>query len=293
MENETFETVENETYEAPVAETVEQSVAYEQEFEGAAEETQEFAADNGSVLDKVKALPKKIWALVAAGVVAVIALIVVLSILGNTYKTPIKAAEKLLNTKSVSKIIDKAPTLLNGFGDSEAKKLIKIAKKSDQYKDMIEDAEDAFEEATEMLKDEYGKNYKIEIKVEDKEKLEKDDVRDFRDQLRDISDLADNLDDLDSDDYEDMADELGISKGQAKDAVKELKKFCKECKSAKVSAGYELEIVVSIDGSEAEEPTETEMTVRVFKVDGRWVPDVFSLVENLGMGALGSVMNGF
>lgn len=293
MENETMETMENEVCETPVTETLEQPVEVPQEFAGVEEAPEAFVASEESVVDKVKALPKKIWIAVAAGVVALIALIVVLSALGNTYKTPLKTAEKLLNSKSVSKIVDKAPSILNGFGETEAKKLIKIVKKSDQYKDMIEEAEDAFQDAIEDIKDQYGKNYKISIDVQDKEKLEKDDVRDFRDQLRDISELSEQLEDLDSDDYEDMADELGISKGQAKDAVKQLKSFCKECKSAKVSAGYELDIVLSISGSEVDEPDETEMTVRVFKVAGRWVPDVFSLVEDMGIGALAGMMGGF
>lgn len=243
--------------------------------------------------EKVKAIPRKIWIIAGAAVVALVAVIVVVSLLGNTYKTPIQAAEKLVNTKSVEKILDRAPTLLNGFGDGEAKKLIKIIKKSDQFGDTLEDAEDAYEELVQNLKDEYGNNYKIKLKIDEKEKLEKEDTKEFRDQLRDVSDFEEQLKDMDPDDYEDMADELGISKSQAKDMVKQLRSFCKMCKTAKVTAGYELSVIVSITGSELEEPEEQDMTVRVFKVDGRWVPDVFSLVESIGILGLGSLMGGF
>ncbi len=242
------------------------------------------------LLEKVKTLPRKVWIIAGAGVAVLIAAIIVLSLLGNTYKTPIQTAEKLLNTKSVEKIIDRAPTLLNGFGESEAEKLIKILKKSDQYKDTLEDAEDAFAELMEGLEDEYGDNFKIKLKIEDKEKLEREDVREFRNKLRDISDLGEQLDDMDSDDYEDMADDLGITKSRAKDMVKALESFCDECKSAGVKEGYELSVVASITGSELDEPEEMDITVRVFKVDGRWVPDVFSLMGGLDFDDLASMI---
>ena len=257
------------------------------------EKGKELLVKCGPVWEKIKALPRKIWIIAGAGVAALIAVIIILSLLGNTYKTPIQTAEKLLNIDSVEKIIDRVPSLLNGFGESEAEDIIKIVKKSDQFKDVMEDAEDAFDEMLENAKDEYGKNFKINLEIDDKEKLEKDDTKEFRNKLRDISDLSEQLDDMDSDDYEDMADELGISKSQAKKLVKALKSFCKECKSASVKEGYELSLIVSLTGSELDEPEETEFTVRVFKVDGRWVPDVFSLIESIGIGRLMGMIGSF
>ena len=250
----------------------------------AVDKAKELVANKGALLDKIKAIPRKVWIFAGAGVLALIAVIVALSLLGNTYKTPIQAAEKLLNTKSVTKIIDNAPSVLNGFGESEAKKIINILKKSDQYDDAIEDAEDAYAEMIETMQDEYGKNYKISIKIDNKEKLEKEDLKDFRDQLRNVADMGEELDEMGTDEYEDMADSLGISKSQAKDLTKAAESFCKKCKSAKVTAGYELDLIVPLNGSELDEPEEQEMTVRVFKVDGKWVPDVFSLVSDMGLG---------
>ena len=234
----------------------------------------------GTVVAKAKKIPAKLWIILGAGIATLAIIIAILLMAGNTYKTPLQTAEKLLNMKSVEKIVDKAPSLLNGFGTSEAKSILKIIKKSDTYKDTMEDAEDYFDDAIDTLKDEYGNNYKIKIKVEDKEKLDRDDVREFRDQLRDIGEYRDDLKDLESDDFEDIADELGISKSKVKDMVKEAEDFCKRCKSAKVSKGYELSIVVSIDGSEADDPEELDLNICVYKVDGRWVLDVLSLVEN-------------
>lgn len=238
------------------------------------------------VLEKIKSLPKYVWGIVAGGVVALIALVVVLSLLGNSYKTPIQKAEKLLNAKSLSKIVDKAPSILNGFCETEAKNILKIIKKSDDYADAMEDAEDEFADIIESVQDECGKNYKIALNVEEKEELERADVRAFRDELRDIAEYAEDLDEMDSDDYEDMADEMGITKSQAKDLVKQLEKACKKCKTASVTAGYKLSVVVSVSGSEMDEPEETELTVNVFKVDGRWVPDVFSLMDEINIYSL-------
>lgn len=257
----------------------------------------ELVANPQTILEKIKAVPVKIWAMIGGGIAAIIAIIVVLSLLGNTYKTPIKAAEKVLNSKSVKQVIDRAPAILNGFGENEAKVLIGIAKKTDQYKDNIEDIEEKFDEAIEFAEETLGKNYKISLKVTDKDKLDKDDLKTFRNQLRDIAKLADQLEDLDNDDYGDMADELGISKAQVKKAVKNVLAFCKDCKKAKVQKGYELTIEVKVTGKELDEPVELEIALDVFKVAGRWVPGVFTAADkvmgslNMGdlMGILGSL----
>lgn len=275
MENNIYENNPEVEYQAPV----------EQPFEIPAEDTAfDFGANEQpkkkSFIEKIKSIPKKVWILIGAGIAAIIAVIVVLSLLGNTPEAPVKAAEKILNSKSASKMIDQLPSVLNGFGESEAKKVLKILKKSDQYDDAIEDANDAVEELREQLADEYGDNFKIKLKVVEKEELEKDDTKAFRNQLRNIADMKDRIDDMDSDDYEDMADQLGITKSQAKDLVKALESFFDKCKDAKVSEGYELTVEASITGSEVDDPETFEFSINVFKVDGRWVPDVFSLYQD-------------
>lgn len=261
------------------------------------------------LLDKIKAVPKKIWMFAAAGVAALVVIAIVLSMLGNTYKTPIKAAEKLLNSHSVKQVIDRAPAILNGFGEDEAEALIKLAKKTDLYKDNIEEIEEAFDEAIEMVEENVGKNYKVSLKVTDKEKLEKDDLKEFRDNLRAIGKMGSMLEDLDSDDIEDAADETGLTKAQVKKAIKTMESFCDECKEAKVQKGYELTIQVKLTGKELEEDVELEIAFDVFKVDGRWVPGVFSAADKVldsldlstllgiagGMGGMdiGGLMSGF
>lgn len=267
--------------EAPEAAPAEKKNVITDTLAKVADKGKELIDNPKPLLDKIKAVPKKIWAFVGAGIAALVVIAVVLSMLGNTYKTPIKAAEKLLNSKSVKQVIDRAPALLNGFGENEAETLIKIAKKTDYYKDNIEDIEDTFDEAIEMVEDAVGKNYKVSLKVTDKEKLEKDDLKAFRNNLRDVAELGEYLDELDNDDYDDMADELGISKSQVKKAVKTLQNFCKDCKSAKVKKGYELTVEVKLTGKELDEPVEFEINIDVFKVDGRWVPGVFTAADKV------------
>ncbi|MBQ8769177.1 MAG: hypothetical protein IJZ15_06000 [Oscillospiraceae bacterium] len=311
MENENLENVSapeteeiQETVEAAVevAETAEVTEAAPAESKKSITDILACVADKGKelienpkpLLDKIKAVPKKIWIAIGGGVAALIAIIVVISLLSNTYKTPIKAAEKVLNSKSVNQVLNRAPALLNGFGEDEAKVLIGIAKKTDYYKDYSEDIEDGFESVIEMLEENVGKNYKISLKVTDKEKLEKDDLKAFRTQLRSIGKMGSMLEDMENEDYADMADELGISKAQAKKAVKNILAFCKDCKSAKVQKGYELTIEVKLTGKELDEPIEQEIHFDVFKVDGRWVPGVFTaadkVMDGLGMGDLMGIM---
>ena len=83
--------------------------------------------------------------------------------------------------------------------------------------------------------------------------------------------ILEKYEDLDSDDYEDIADELGISKSQAKKVVKIAKSVGKKLKKAKVTKGYELEVVRILKGSELDEPEESDSTVYVYKVNGRWI----------------------
>ncbi len=287
--------------------TVEETVVPEETAEAAPQEAKKSftdvlsnVADKGKaliedpkpLLDKIKSVSKKVWMMIGGGVAALIAIIIVLSLLGNTYKTPIKAAEKLLSSKSVNQVLNRVPALLNGFGEDEAETLIRIAKKSDTYKENVGDIEEMFEQVIEGLEENLGSNYKIKLKVTDKEKLEKDDVKAFRDQLRKIGKMEKQLDEADADFIEDVADETGLSKAQVKKAIRTAEDFCEDCKEAKVKKGYELTVEVKITGSELDEPTELEIPVNVFKVDGRWVPDVFSLAENAMSLVMGGVMGG-
>ena len=227
-------------------------------------------------VEKVKKVPKKTWKTIAIAVAVLIVGLFTLSIFTNTYKTPLNLYTKYMNAKTHKNIYNDQVKLLNGLGSSELKAVIKIMKKSDDYKDDLEEMQESWEKRVESYKEQYGDNYKFSIKIEDKEKLDKDDCKDYQDELRDyaksmLSDLEEEYEDYDSDDWSDLADSLGISRSNAKKYVKTLEELYKDLKKAKVTAGYELDIVIKITGSELDEPSEQERTVHVYKINGRWV----------------------
>lgn len=241
------------------------------------EEYQPEAPAKGGFMEKVKNIPKKLWMMLGAGVAIVVALIVVLSLASNTPKSPVNAAEKLVNSKKLNQVIDRAPNLLNGFCEKEARQLIKIAKSTEMYEDAEEDAEELFAQGIELVEEILGKNYKIEFKVMDKEKIDKDDCEDFQDMLNEagemLSERVEELEDMDDDELEEGADQLGLKKGDIKKAIKILKSICKKVEKAKVSAGYELELKIIISGKELDDDIELELPINVWKVSGHWVPD--------------------
>ena len=224
--------------------------------------------------------PKKklglIIGIVAAVVVLAVAAYFIYGALTNTYKTPIKNAEKIANSDSID-IEDMVLDQLNGFAKKEYKELLSLMAKSDTYKEMFESLEESLEQQIESNKARYGDNYKVKIKIEDKEKLDKDDLEAFEDalhtkgedQLKAMED--EGVDDYTDDQWEQTAQAIGLSVSDAKKFADATEALAKKFKSAKVTAGYELTIVKVTSGSELDEPLEEETTVQVYKIDGRWI----------------------
>ncbi len=254
----------------------------EETFENVAPE--EFApeAAEAAVEGTVEQTPKKkgipVWVWIAGGaVVLLIAVIVLISSMNNTYKTPLELEMKLRNSKTYSAYEKAEQNIANGLAESEQAKLAKIMKKAEDYKDNLEDAKEEFEEEIEELEEEYGKNYKYSYKIEDKDKIDDDDLKDLKKKIRDwakdgAENIEEEIEDYDSDDWEDMADELDISKADAKNLAKAYIDYYKYWKDVKVTAGYKLEVTYITTGSELDEPEEDEdNVVYVVKVNGRWV----------------------
>lgn len=291
MENENLENV---TVTEP--EEVQETVVTEQKkgfFANLADQCKELVKNPKTILDKIKAVPMKLWIIIGGAAAALIVTLIVIGMLGNTYKTPINAAEKVLNSKSVNQIVKRAPAVLNGYGESEARTLLKIAKKTELYKDNADEIEDAFDKVIELLEENVGRNYKINLKVTDKDELDEKDLKAFRAELRKMtSELNYEIGNLDKEDIEDVADELDISKGKVRKAIRILEKFCDDCDDCKVTKGYKLTVEVKLTGKLLDEPTELEIPIEVYKVDGRWVPGVFSLANDLedSLGNIGSLL---
>ena len=177
MENENLENV---TVTEP--EEVQETVVTEQKkgfFANLADQCKELVKNPKTILDKIKAVPMKLWIIIGGAAAALIVTLIVIGMLGNTYKTPINAAEKVLNSKSVNQIVKRAPAVLNGYGESEARTLLKIAKKTELYKDNADEIEDAFDKVIELLEENVGRNYKINLKVTDKDELDEKDLKAF------------------------------------------------------------------------------------------------------------------
>jgi len=194
-------------------------------------------------------------------------------LLSNTYKTPLNLQMNVLNAKSFNRFEKGLLNLFNGFCEKEVKGMYKILIKSDDFD--RDDMEDSFEDLVDQFKDKYGDNYKFSYEITDKEKLDKDELKDIKDAIKELAEnLEENIeeiDDMDSDDWEDLKDESGLSKSDLKKMVAYAKKIQKKMKNPKVTAGYVLEVIYKVTGSELDEPEEFEATVTVCKVNGKWI----------------------
>lgn len=267
--------------ETPVAENVAAENAPEsfwKKYPAVSEFMEKATPVKDDLLEKAKKVPKKLWIAISGAAVLLIALIVLLSsVVGNTYKSPVNMMEKVANNKKASKVLNYSTKMLNGFCEDEIKDILDILKKSDDFEDTMEALEEYYADSIENMEDAYGSNYKIKYKITDKEKLDKDELKEIRNDLKDTAsemrDMVEETEDYDSDDWEDLAEESGLSKSQVKKLVKAVEALYKEMKSVKVTKGYELTVTVVITGSELDEPEEKEITVRVFKVNGRWISE--------------------
>ena len=251
--------------------------------------TKKIGKIKGFVIDavsKVKTLknenPKKFitFSGVIAGalVVVVVLCCVFIPMIGNTYKTPLNIELKFNNSRKPISSFEECIVATNGFAKNELKQILSIIEKSDEFD--VDELIEYVEEQIENNIDEYGKNYKYKYKILEKEKLEREDIRDFKnDRLKytaeKIEEFVEEVDEVDSDEIEEAADEIGLTRSEFRKLVKAYEDLADRLKKAEISKGYELEIKFIITGSELEEPIETENTIRVYCINGRWVSENF------------------
>ena len=243
-------------------------------------ETAEAAKDGvakvaNAAVKAVKKLGKKIWIIAAAIAVVLVAVIVLAGVMSNTYKTPLDLQLKQQNSRKVPKSLNGMISQLNGFSEKEMKNLIDILEKSDIYEELLEGVQDTFEEQVEDYENQYGENYKFSYVIDYKEELEKEDLRNFKAMIKrqaeNMKESVEETEDWDSSDWEDIADEIGLTKAQLKKLIRALEDLCDTWSDVKVTKGYELTVLKTVDGSELDEPKEMTSTVYVFKVNGRWI----------------------
>lgn len=103
-----------------------------------------------------------------------------------------------------------------------------IEKQEDENDDLEDEIEDLLEMFNEYAEEEYGDRIRIKIKVTDKDKFDEDDLDDLRDRMKSYYDLS----------------------------------------KSKITQAWELEVEVTIKGSEDKDTEDTDFIV--FKYDGKW-----------------------
>lgn len=226
-----------------------------------------------------KELLKKVFTKKTIIIAAVVAVILAGAILGigfatNNYMTPVRYAQKQANMRSLNgkKAIRENLTRL---GVKNAGEIVKIMFQSDAFLDEVEELQDYVEERYEAKQDAWGDNFRIKYSVEDKIELEKSDLREyrntFRQTVRTLQNALEYTEDYDSDDWEDLAEELDLSRTQTKKLVAVYREMLEKIDRVEVTAGYELDVLVTVTGDMLEEPGERNITLTVLKVNGRWI----------------------
>ena len=248
------------------------------------------------VLQKAKNTSKKVWIAIAAVLTILIVGTFAISYLTNNYETPLKLVEDFLNDRTHKDPIKDMTKLLNGLCVDEVNAIIKVLEKSEQYEDFEDRGKEQFELIVENFEEQFGDDYKFSYKIEEKEKLDKDDCDDYEDKIKDVAKLFNQalkeFDDYDSDDWKEMADQLGTSRADAKKLVEKMRDLQKELKNVKVSAGYELVLNFMISGNQLDETNEQELSICVYKINGRWFLDIITLIDDFGgFGDLGGFLD--
>lgn len=221
---------------------------------------------------------KKI-AIIAAVVLVAAALIVGLCLLlfnSSSRTTPIKVLEKYANAKEIE-VETVVRDMIGGIEGNNAAKLIRLADDSDEFEDRFEELEEDAADAHQDKQDEYGKNFKIRYKndKEVEEKLDRDELKDYKSDLKSLGEdyaaLGKALGKLKSGDLKDLAEDLDMDVKDVKACIECMKTIGSKLKGAEVSDGYDLEYLITITGSELDEPEEDDGELTVLKINGKWV----------------------
>lgn len=211
----------------------------------------------------------RLLAIIAFGAVAVV-LVALLLIPGDSYKTPVSLMEELRNAKSVSDMRDATFRQFNGFCDDEVEVIADVLWDTKVYAGM----EEGLQMSLDSLKDQYGSKFKCTLKVIDKEKLDDEDLDEIRDLLEKKSEGFEKTAEIFEDPegyWEQIIENLDLDDDDLEELVEAFEELSKQFGKAKVTAGYELTVTGKLSGGG--ETTEDEMTIRVFKVGGKWISE--------------------
>ena len=217
--------------------------------------------------------------LVVIGLVAVAvivgAIFGAIALFGGGWEDPLEDAVEILNNKKFT--ADAVKDLGRCFaGDTGADALDSFVDKAfdidiDGYdvRDLV-----GIDRLLDHLEDDYGKNVKFSVKIEDTDPMTNSRLKTLRDAyLKDcgkqLMDEGDRIIDMSSDDLADLADEMGIKKDDLRKLGKELKELGKQLKNTELKKGYDVDTVVTVKGSEDKDSEDT--TYVVAKAGSKWI----------------------
>ena len=243
------------------------------------------ALSGNAIFEEAKEKNKhtRIGIIAVAGAAALLILILIIIIASNasagSYKTPLKEYTKLM-TKGSTELEPYLYCFLPEFAVDTYGDLHSLAAKvmPDETADYDKSLVYLFEDAYSDIKDDYGKKYKVTYEIRDKEKLSKSDLKDIEDVYEDLYDSMNNSTDFSDENYYDefaaaLEKQYGIevSDKDKRSMQKTLESFMKEFKNIKIQAGYEVEVKVTIEGSDSRESEKIDL--KIIKVNGRWIID--------------------
>ena len=236
--------------------------------------------DVNDVVSKAKAGDKKVIAIGAIAAVVVIGLVILLvtSLFGKGYMSPVEDYMKLTNKMSTDYFEVRDSLLGNKIAKAEEKiRKVFIDSDAEYYGDSMEDSYEEYNEDMEKLYKKILKEYdKFKLSFEENKvkKMDKDDLEDAADFLNDCyEDSLDNYEDMleDDDDIEEFADIYDIDEKDAENLIKAYIDRCKQFVDCKVSAAYEVKgkFIVTVDGKDTYETDSVKL--QLVKINGEWV----------------------
>lgn len=223
--------------------------------------------------------------------VVVLVIIVVGSVaaflhIANGYKRPINDITSAVNKKTTD-VDSFVAAVLPDFAASSYKKAVKIMKTSEDFTESYDGIGTALSAYYEQLDESHENGWVVKFDYADKEKLEAEELEIIQNSYEGLytlyfEALCERIDDYDKYDYEDLAASLGITTSKAKDLCKVAVNFMEEFEDVKVTAGYSLtgRIVLTDKGGDTLEKSD-KMNVRVVKLNGDWMIDYLSLIDEL------------
>lgn len=219
----------------------------------------------------------------AAVVVILLLCLLVSALSGGNYKSPVNDLVKALN-KQTTNYEDLVNAVAPDFIATACFDLVDLIRDvdADVIEDFEEDIADSLEDGYDDWADDFGDDWRISVDIRDEEELDEDELEDIQERYEDFYDSLDDMDLDDEETYEDLADylddyyDLELSNSQ----IKKLQKICQallgEFEDVEVSAGYVLDIKLTIEGDDDDD--DEKMDITVICVNGSWCIDLLGMM---------------